>query len=122
MNIFGVTNAEGQTLSRWDINDILEEMGISEEAIKDGSSAAIENDATKNKIDLTQLSFLAKQHGSELNGTDGKAKEEFDTRLKNLGIPDKIIQQGQKAISAYAGQHKIILPEPPSGSNMNLMG
>lgn len=122
MNIFGVTNAAGQTLSRWDINDILEEIGISEDAIKDGSSTAIEKDANKNKIDLTQLTILAKQQGTELNGTDDKAKEEFDTRLKNLGIPDNIVEKGKEAVDAYAAEHNIKLPDPPSGTQMNFVG
>lgn len=123
MNIYGVTNAEGQTLSRWDINDILEEMGISEEAIKDGSSTAIEKDAAKNKIDLDQLTYLAKQEGAtEVKGADDKNKEAFETELANLGIPAETIAKGKDAVMAYASQNGIELPKPPSGTQMNFIG
>jgi len=116
MNVYGVTNAMGSTLTKTEIDDILKDLGISEEAIKDGSSSAIEKDAETNKIDLTQLTYLAKEQGaSELNGAD--PKEDFEKELTSLGVPTDVIFQGKSAVEAYAATNGIQLPTPPAGAS-----
>lgn len=55
MNIYGITNASGEGFSRWDINDKLREMGISDEALQAGTSEAIEAYAESNNIDLDSM-------------------------------------------------------------------
>lgn len=63
MNIYGITDAAGESFSRWDINDKLREIGISDEAIEAGTSEAIEAYAESNNIDLNTLlaSFQAQR-------------------------------------------------------------
>lgn len=122
MDIYGVTNATGHRLSRYEVNDLLEELGISDKAIENGTESAIEADAKKNKIDLTKLQLLALKEGAELNGSAATAKEDFEAKLQTLGIPQEIIKQGKEAVESYAMQHNIELPKPPNGNQLNSLG
>lgn len=122
MNVYSVTNAAGHRLSRYEVNDLLEELGISDKAIEKGTESAIEADAKKNKVDLTKLTLLAKKEGAELNGSAGTTKEDFKAKLESLGIPEKTIKEGKEAVKAYALQHNIELPKPPNGAHMNAIG
>lgn len=118
MDIYALTNAKGEAISKGDIDDLLEDIGISDDAIKKGTNDAIEEDAEKNNIDLNQLKDLAKGKDANLSGAADKSKEDYNRTLQTLGIPADIIAQGQPAIQAYAAQHNIRLPES-TGSTLN---
>jgi len=120
MNVYGVTNAMGETLSKLEIDEMLQDLGISEEAIKDGTSSAIEQDAELNKIDLKQLTYLAQEIGaSELTGTD--PQKDFNKELATLGVPADVIYQGKSAVDAYAAKNGIKLPAAPSGAGFRFV-
>lgn len=123
MDIYSVTNASGETLSRSDVDELLKEIGISDEAIQTGTDTAIEADATKQGIkDLdTQLLALAQKGGTEVKGSADTVKKDFETKLESLGIPKEIIEKGKDAVIAYAAQNNIKLPEPPSGATLNFV-
>lgn len=118
MDIYALTNAKGEAISKGEIDDLLEDIGISDDAIKKGTTDAIEEDAEKNNIDLNQLTKLAKEKDADISGAADKAKEDYKRTLQTLGIPADIIAQGQPAVQAYAAQHNIRVPET-SGSNIN---
>ena len=121
MNIYGVTGANGYALSRWEVNELLEEMGIDDDTIDKGSTA-IEKEAKEKKIDLTLLPELAKTQGANgVNGSVDKNKEGFEAELTKLGIPDATIAKGREAVIAYAAQNNIELPKPPQGAQLNLI-
>lgn len=123
MDFYGVTNAEGQTLSRVDINEMLEEIGISSEAIQAGTDDAILADAQQQGITNLdeQLMTLAKEGGgNEVKGSSDTAKQDYETQLKALGIPSDVVTKGQDAIQAYAAQNNIKLPQA-SGSQFNIV-
>lgn len=120
MDVYSVTNASGETLSKWDVNEMLEELGISDEAIQEGTEDAIEQDADKNHIDLTQLTDMAKaQGGNDVNGSADTAKSDYDSQLKSLGVPADVVAKGPEAVQTYAVKHGITLP-PSNGTNLNL--
>lgn len=121
MNVYAVTDANGDSLSKSEIDNLLKEIGISAEAIEDGSSDAIEQDAEKNDINLNQLTSLASKQGTEVNGATEKAKDEFESELKALGIPLQTIDEGKEAVEAYAKTNGITLPQPPSGAQFNAL-
>ena len=120
MNVYGVTNSMGETLSKIEIDEMLQDLGISEAAIKDGSSSAIEKDAEVNKIDLRELTDLAKKEGSsELTGAD--PKEDFKKELASLGVPADVVAQGKPAVDAYAAKNGVKLPKTPSGARFRFV-
>lgn len=119
MNIYGITDATGQMLSKLEVDELLHELGISDDAITEGTDEAIQSDAAKNKIDLTQLSYMAKEeYSNKVNGSADSAKQDFQNQLKALGIPESIIIQGSTAIQTYATQKGIKLPAK-SGISLN---
>lgn len=121
MNIYNITDASGDILSKYDINEMLEDIGISKEAIEEGTSEAIEADAEKNHIDLTKLLDIANKHGcSEVNGSSDTAKADYENQLKTLGIPADVIAKGNDAIQAYAAKNGIKLPSS-NGTQLNLV-
>lgn len=119
MNVYSITDGSGQMLSKLEVDELLHELGISDDAITEGTDDAIEKDAAKNKIDLTQLNNMAKEeYGDKVNGSADSAKQDFQSQLKALGIPDSVIIQGNKAVQAYAVQNGITLPSK-SGTSLN---
>lgn len=119
MDVYNITNASGETLSKWDIDKMLEDIGISDDAIETGTEDAIEADAEKNHIDLTQLTDMAKaQGGNEVNGSADTAKTDYDNQLKALGVPADVVAKGPEAVQAYAAKNGITLP-PSNGTTLN---
>lgn len=121
MSIYAITNAEGQTLDKWDINKKLEDLGIPEDIIQQGEKA-IDDYAEDNGIDLSQLQVKLEDKTSKpsLSGANDKNKEEFEAQLEALGIPKETIEKGKEAVEAYAEQNGIILPQPPNGTQINI--
>lgn len=120
MNVYSITDASGEALSTLEVNELLEEIGISSDAIKDGTEAAIEKDAESHHIDLTLLPELAKKEfKGNVGGSADSSKQDYQTQLQALGIPDAIIAKGNDAIQDYASKNGIILP-PSSGTALNL--
>ena len=120
MDIYNITNASGQTLSRLEVEELLKELGISDDAIKEGTSNAIEEDAQKQNITNLdgKLTELAAK-GGEVQGSSDTAKEDYNTQLKTLGIPDSIIEKGNDAVKTYADKNGITLPLS-SGTSLNV--
>lgn len=119
MDVYNVTNASGETLSKWDVNIMLEDLGISDEAIEEGTEDAIEADAEKNHIDLTQLTDMAKAQGdNDVSGSADTAKTDYDNQLKALGVPADVVSKGPAAVQAYAEKNGINLP-PSNGTTLN---
>lgn len=121
MNIYNITDASGDILSKYDINEMLEDLGISKEAIDEDTSEAIEADAEKNHIDLTKLINMASEHGNnEVSGSADTAKVDYENQLATLGIPVDVIAKGNDAIQAYALKNGIKLPSS-NGTQLNLV-
>ncbi|MFA7658097.1 MAG: hypothetical protein WCY19_01540 [Candidatus Gastranaerophilaceae bacterium] len=121
-SIYAITNAEGQTLDKWDVNQKLKDLGIPEDIINQGEDA-IEKYAQENAIDLTSLQVKQTDETSQtqpINGASDKVKEDFEAQLTNLGIPTDVIKEGKEAVEAYAAQNGITLPQPPSGTQLNV--
>lgn len=118
MDIYSLTNAKGETLSKDEVNELLGDIGISDDAINAGISSAIEENADENNIDLNQLTDLAKNKGTDIKGAADKSKEDYNRTLQTLGIPADIIAQGQPAVQAYAAQNNIRIPES-TGATLN---
>lgn len=122
MDIYSITNASGEMLSKIEVEELLKEMGISEDAILEGTTEAIEEDAQNQGITNfdEQLADMAKQIGAkELNGSADKSKENYKAQLIALGIPSDIIDKGESAIKAYAAKNGIKLPNS-KGINLNI--
>lgn len=119
MDIYALTNDKNEYLSKEEINAMLKEIGISDEAIQKGDSEAIEADAEKNNIDLDELSTMAKDQGKEISGSGDTAKADYEQDLKTRGIPSDVIAQGQASVQAYADRLGIRLPEA-TGTSLNL--
>lgn len=120
MNVYSITDASGDALSTLEVNELLEEIGISSAAIQDGSEAVIEKEANTKHIDLAQLTDLAKKEfKGNIRGSADTAKQDYQAQLKALGIPDSVIVKGNTAIQDYAFQNGIVLP-PASGTSLNL--
>jgi len=117
MDIYAITNESGEALSRIELTKKLSDMGISEEAISSGDSNAIVEDAESKGISLAQLQTELEP---TINGSGDTIQNDFRSDLKTRGIPDAVIAQGQTAIQAYAAQSGISLPQPPSGSTLNI--
>lgn len=122
MNIYGITDAQGQVLSILDINEMLKDLGISEDAINKGTDA-IEQEAQADGIkDLEKsLKDMVAAKDPTVKGSGDKIKGDFEKELEALGVPKEVVQQGKEAVEAYAAQNNIKLPKPPSGIELNLM-
>lgn len=122
MNIYALTDAQGNALSAVEINDMLKNLGISAGAIEQGE-AAIEQEAQQDGIkDLEKsLQDMVAAKDPKVKGSGDKVKGDFEQKLESLGIPKEIIQQGKEAVEAYAAQNNITLPKPPSGAELNLL-
>jgi len=121
MNVYALTDANGEILSKLEIDELLKEIGISDEAIEEGTEDAIEKDAQTNDINLNRLTALASKQGNEVSGAAEKAKDDFESELKSLGIPLQKISEGKEAVEAYAKANGIKLPEPPNGALFNAL-
>jgi hypothetical protein len=56
------------------------------------------------------------------NNAVNQNKNDFDEKLKSLGIPAQLVDNKDKAgIEAYAKENGIKLPPPPDGARLNLM-
>lgn len=119
MNVYSVTNANGELLSKLEVNELLKEMGISDDAIKTGTEEAIEEYAKSNNVDLTQLTDLALKEGATVSGSADKSKEDYANSLELLGIPADVVSKGDDAVQAYATQNGIILPRS-IGTQLNV--
>lgn len=122
MNVYAITDTQGNALSALDINDMLKDLGISEEAINKGEDA-IEQEAKQDGIkDLEKsLKSMVADKDPTVKGAGDKAKNDFDQELETLGVPKEVVQQGKKAVEAYAAKNGIKLPKPPSGTEFNLL-
>lgn len=45
------------------------------------------------------------------------SQQEFNNKLKNLGVPDEVIAQGPQAVMQYCQENNITLPQPPQKPN-----
>lgn len=122
MNIYALTDAQGNSLSIVDINDMLKDLGISEDAIKKGE-AAIEQEAQQDGIkDIEQsLKDMVAAKDATIKGSGDNAKEDFEFKLEAFGVPKEVVMQGKEAVESYAAQHNITLPKAPSGTELNLL-
>lgn len=122
MNIYALTDAQGNALSTLDINDMLKDLGISEEAINKGEDA-IEQEAKQDGIKDIEKSLkdMVAAKDPTVKGAGDKVKVDFDQELETLGIPKEVVQQGKEAVEAFAAQNNITLPKPPSGTGLNLL-
>ena len=80
--------------------------------------------STRAKIQAEEIALIPTlRHEVEqknISGADKKNKEEFDSKLKQLGIPETVIEQGKEAVMSYAAQNNIKLPKPPEkGGQIN---
>lgn len=122
MNVFSISNSQGQNYDKYDVKKKLEDSGIPENVIAQGETA-VENYASAHGITLpTSDQQKPKTVPNKVNGSMGKNKEEFEAKLEALGIPPEIIKQGKDAVKQYAAQHNIQLPEHQKhGTHLNLV-
>ena len=121
MNISSLTNEFGQSLSRYDVEDKLKDLGIPDDVIAQGESA-IEDYAFKNSIDLALLQpeLNEKAAPPPLSGSNDKIKTDYESQLKALGVPSSVVAKGKAAVEAYALNKGISLPRhPSSGTALN---
>lgn len=119
MDVYSVTNEQGNKLSKDEVNQILSEIGISDDAIKKGTESAIEADALENNVNLNQVAEEALKTGEVVKGSSDSLKQDYDQQLAVIGIPQNIIDKGDDAVKAYAVQNSISLP-PASGTQLNV--
>lgn len=120
MDVYNVTNASGQTLSTSEVEEILKDIGISDDAIATGTEEAIEAYADENNIDLSKVESMAKEQGNDVSGSADTAKQDYEMQLKSLGIPYSVISKGNDAIQSYAAKNGITLP-PANGTQLNVV-
>ena len=114
MEIYSITSEQGESYTKSEINDMLKEIGISDDAISQGTDDAIEQAAQK--LGITDIT---KQLTEKIKGSSGTAKEDYSTQLEAQGVPTDIIKQGQAAVEKYAEENNINLPKS-KGTNLNL--
>lgn len=123
MNIYAISNSQGQAYSTLDVNKKLEDAGIPDEVIQKGDDAvqayAYEHHITLPTSDEQQKTEQPKTVGLKKGG-DHKA--EMEAKLEALGIPKETIAQGKEAVQQYAAANNIELPAPPArGAHLNLV-
>lgn len=118
MNIYAITDASGNSVDKYEIDQKLEDLGIPEDVIQEGESS-IQQYADAQGIDLGQVQTDEAKKTS-MAGSSVTAKEDYSNNLKTLGIPEDVISQGQNAIQIYAEQNGIKLPQS-KGTQMNLL-
>jgi len=119
MDIYSITNSEGEKLSKTEINDMLQDLGISDDAIKQGTSDAVEEDAEKQGITNLDAQVEAKVKKDGISGASDSAKKDYESELKADGVPDDVIKKGSAAVQEYAQQNAINLPKA-TGTTLNL--
>lgn len=121
MDVYSVTNAFGEILNKNEVEELLKEIGISSDAITEGTSEAIEADAQDQGIINFEerLTNMAKKTGLTVNGAADKSAEDYQSQLISLGIPNSVIEQGENAIREYASKQGIKLPAA-TGTNLNI--
>jgi len=117
MDIYGITNELGESLSRTELIEKLRDMGISDEAINSGDSNAIMQDAESKGISSANLQAELEP---KIVGAGDSVQADYQASLKAKGIPDGVISQGKDAVQAYAAQYGVPLPQSPAGANLNL--
>jgi len=111
MNIYAISNSQGHSYSMLDINKKLKDLGIPSDVVAKGQSA-IQEYAFKNKIVLPASDKQEIQaEPAEVNGSEGKNKEEFEATLEALGIPKDTVEQGKDLVIKYAAQNNINIPD-----------
>lgn len=122
MNIYALTDAQGNTLSTFEINDMLKDLGISADAINKGEDA-IEQEAKQDGINNLEKSLqdMVASKDTTVKGAGDKVKTDFEQELEALGVPKEVVAKGKEAVEAYAAQNNITLPKPPSGAGLNLL-
>jgi len=123
MNVYAISNSQGDVYGKYEINNRLEKLGIPTDVIAKGE-AAIEEYASENQITLPSSDPKeVKAPQPKIAGSAGKNKEEFEAKLLALGIPQATVEQGKDAVVQYAAQNNIQLPAPPTkGSQLNKLG
>lgn len=117
MDIYAITNASGDTLDEYDVNQKLKDLGIPDDVIEKGETD-IEDYAYYNNINLDNLQ--TKQNNKEIKGSNDKIKQDYQKELETLGIPTTVIQKGSEAVTAYADKKHISLPkQPTTGNSLN---
>lgn len=111
----------GLKMDRYEIEEKLAGLGIPEDIIEQGPDA-VKKYADENNIDISKIQPPEKQESKpspKVKGAGDSVKKDFETKLEALGIPKETIEKGKEAVAAYAKEHNIKLPEPPSGSKLN---
>src|SRR5574344_33534 len=98
MNVYAITNAQGENYSTYEVNQKLEELGIPSDVIEQGEDA-IEEYAQEKSITLpksderTQPQTQTKAQPKEVKGSNDTAKNDYEWQLKAAGIPQSVIVQ-----------------------------
>lgn len=124
MNIYGISNSLGQTVSKYDVNKKLRDAGIPEDIIQKGQSA-IEQYAYEHHINLPSSEELKKAEDDNkpvgLKEKDPN-KGNFEFELVSRGIPLSEVKQGKEAVEKYASSRNIQLPpQQQLGSRLSLV-
>jgi len=123
MNIYAISNSQGQSYGTLDVNKKLKDAGIPDETIQKGETA-IQAYAYEHHIDLPTSDQQEKTKQPQTVGLakGGDHKAEMDSQLEALGVPTETIAQGKEAVQQYASANNIQLPQPPQrGANLNLV-
>lgn len=120
-DVYAITNANGEFLDKYEINQELEDAGIPADVIAKGD-VEIQKYASEHHIDLDALQPEVKHpEQKEVTGGDKHNKKDFEAKLEALGIPQDVIEQGREAVKAYAEKNNIQLPDHPKhGSRLNI--
>lgn len=104
-------------LTRDELIAKIKAVGITQEELETAQSQGLES-----------FKELLEAHGIQAPNETAPPKRqdddmnEFFEKLKALGIPESVIQQGPQAVMQYAKQHNITLPEPPAPPNGSKQG
>lgn len=114
------SGSSGYYQQQQDYTSLLKDAGIPSDVISKGTSS-IEEYAKENNITLpkkqTTQSNQTKQQGSIFKENANSEAPDITSELLSLGIPADIIAQGQSAVSQYAEENGLSLPEPPEKPN-----
>lgn len=120
MNVYAITNAQGETYNTYDVNKKLKDLGIPDEIIEQGEDA-IENYAQENSITLPTSDEQEQKETPEVKGAGDTAKQDYETQLEALGVPKETIAKGDDAVQQFAEANNINLPASSTGTKFNLM-